>query len=361
MRKSSGALATSFVIAGLAACAAQRPPAVQPRPRGDAGAIPAEFEKACDQGDAAACYKLAVFLREGRGGSVDFVRVAELYGRACDGGEAQACNGLGHLYQDGLGVPQDERRAIKLFEKACEGGSALGCGNLGVAYQTGQGVDPDPDRATSLLKKACAMGAATACSGPDTVPKPRPPLPTSPEPRPAPAPAREACMEYTPVGSHIPVRDCPGDRVPDAEPPRQAKQPRSLEALDALPRLCPWTCRLGLRGEGDLLQPGFVAAIQAELGGDSFSAAAAVILRLPPGIRLEGRSYFLQLDPFRLYAGLGSSVFFPAVAGRAVIGVDGHISRIHLSGDVAFEHFFNPAPGYGSNAVLLSLGAGWRL
>jgi TPR repeat protein len=270
------------------------------------------YEKACDAGNPAACYKLGTLYREGVGVGLDESHAATLYEKACAGGEPKGCIGLGLLYEDGLGVEQDGSRAAALYEKACEGGAAMGCANLGVLYQLGLGVGRNEGRAIALFKRACASGVASACASLAKL------APEPPAPRPAPP----------------------------------ALSPGAGRALLA--------GQLSLRGEADVLRPGLVASLSAELLMGAFSGALVLLLRIPSAFRLEGRIYPVQWGPLRPYAGLGASLFFPAAAGRAVVGVDLQLARLHLFGDVAFEHFFNAAPEYAADALLLSLGAGWR-
>ncbi|MBW8876109.1 MAG: SEL1-like repeat protein [Acidobacteria bacterium] len=42
--------------------------------------------------------------------------------RACRDGEAAACHHLGTIYDDGVGVPSDRVRAASYYRKACAGG-----------------------------------------------------------------------------------------------------------------------------------------------------------------------------------------------------------------------------------------------
>jgi TPR repeat protein len=335
------------------------------QPKDGRGAV-ALFEQACGAGEPAACTRMGFLARESRAGrAADYGRAVELFEKACALGEPQGCSGLGLMYEGGLGVEQDGLRAASLYAKACEGGWALGCANLGVIYQLGLGgVGKDQGRAAELFRKACARGVATACSSLATF-SPRSvdpanrltyevaPLPAAPEvstkapepvPEPPVAPPKGACPEYTVTGTHVRTRICP-------EPSGEKQPPPSSSGF-----------QLGVRGEGNLLQPAFVAGISAELG-DWFSAVATLILRTSPGFRLEGRFYPLRWTRWRLYAAFGGSIFAPAVSGRVALGADVQVLDglpLHVSGDLALEHFFTGDPEYEPDYALLSIGAGWR-
>jgi len=123
-------------------------------------------QKACDAGDAEACYYLGAQYEFGRGVPKDSARAEKLYQKAlmmdrvaCDSGKAGGCSGMGLLYENGSGVPRDSDRAVALFQKACDGRFAEGCHNLGLMYEFGTGVPTDAARAREAFDKACALGA----------------------------------------------------------------------------------------------------------------------------------------------------------------------------------------------------------
>ncbi|HVE86409.1 MAG TPA: tetratricopeptide repeat protein [Myxococcales bacterium] len=278
------------------------------------------YESTCHAGDPAGCYRLGGLARDGAGGSADYDRAVELFKKACDGGEPQGCTELGLLREYGLGGEQDEHQAAVLYDKACSGGSAMGCANLGTLYQGGLGVPRNEALALALWRKGCSRGVASACKSLERAPAP---------PAPAPEPGtKEKWSQVPPVGLQV----------------------RGVQ--------------VSARGEWDLLHPGFLPVVSAELLADPFSGVAAVILQgsFPPPLRLEARFHPFQWVPVRPYLGFGASVFFPVLAARAALGVDVQISQFHLFTDFALEHFFDPAlsPEYEPDAALLSFGAGWR-
>ena len=117
---------------------------------------------------------------------------------------------------------------------------------------------------------------------------------------------------------------------------------------------------VALRGESDFIGRGLLPSLTAELSHNQFAAALTVLGRLgTPGVRLEGRYYLLEI-PLRPYLSIGATSFFPATTVRAGAGLLYPLGPIHLSADVAYERFFNSHISYYSDAVLLSLGAGWR-
>ncbi len=77
----------------------------------------------CNRGDAYGCFNAAALhaFRD------DFVAAASFYRKACDGGDAEACYELGLLYDEAKGVPFDYDRRTALFAKACKGGFAKAC------------------------------------------------------------------------------------------------------------------------------------------------------------------------------------------------------------------------------------------
>jgi hypothetical protein len=123
-------------------------------------------QKACDAGDADACYYLGGQYSFGRGVLKDSAQAEKLYQKAlridqaaCDSGKAAGCSGMGLLYEFGNGVPRDPNRAVALFQKACDGGFSKGCQNLGLMYEFGMGVPVDPARVRQAFDKGCDLGA----------------------------------------------------------------------------------------------------------------------------------------------------------------------------------------------------------
>jgi TPR repeat protein len=89
-------------------------------------------QRACDGGDAIACYQLGQLVMEDEtgGGKVDAARATALYQKACDADMGQACFNLAWQFIRGTGAPQDEARGRELFERSCTLGDASGCDEL---------------------------------------------------------------------------------------------------------------------------------------------------------------------------------------------------------------------------------------
>ncbi|HZM26392.1 MAG TPA: tetratricopeptide repeat protein [Gemmatimonadales bacterium] len=292
----------------------------QPRDQRKAQA-PEPLKAACDSGAPAACYWVAVFIRENQGGSVDQGLLATLYEKACTGGEPRACAELGLLYESGIGVELSEHRAAALYGKACAGGSAMGCSYLGGLYQLGRGVTKDPDRAIELHKKGCAAGAATACATLETL---------------------------DPKASKTHLKD----------------SQKSVQEPSFRPDFEPLWFQLGVRGDWELLQPSFLPMISAELGTDWYSIVTAIVLA-PLEIRFEGRWYPMMWGPIRPYLAVGGLSFGGRAESitigaplRLALGMDVRISGVQIFTDFAPLRSTAPADMFGPG--LLSLGAGWR-
>ncbi len=144
------------------------------QPRLSITSPPADLARACDAGNAEACWYLALHYQRGTGGlSSNPARAAVLFEKACDGRWATACTALGTMYQKGEGVTKDDARAqtffdrgtIVMFESMCSVGHAPACATLGTMYQDGRGGLPkDEARAVPLLERGCQAGLAWACS-----------------------------------------------------------------------------------------------------------------------------------------------------------------------------------------------------
>ena len=128
---------------------------------GDYATAQREYGKACNLGQAGACYNLGLLHANGKGVTADYAQAARYYERACDGDDAMACNDLGVLYQNARGVKLDKARAITLYRKACTLKPGLGCANLGDMLsdglpEPGPSMDPRWVEVTELFRTACA-------------------------------------------------------------------------------------------------------------------------------------------------------------------------------------------------------------
>jgi len=87
-----------------------------------------------ERGEAAAQFRYAEMLRDGRGVKKD-VREAVVWTRkAADGGLSAAQCQMGLFYMNGLGVDRDEDKAVEWLKKAAEKNHAQAQYNLGIYY-----------------------------------------------------------------------------------------------------------------------------------------------------------------------------------------------------------------------------------
>lgn len=80
----------------------------------------------CDHGDRLACGRLGRMTRDGVGGSVDVTSAVELFERACGDGESAACVDLASAIAGAAPA-----RAMELYARACTAGDPEACAALG--------------------------------------------------------------------------------------------------------------------------------------------------------------------------------------------------------------------------------------
>lgn len=102
---------------------------------GKVSAVAVERAKAsAEKGDAAAQFRYAEMLRDGRGVAKN-VREAVVWTRkAADAGHAPAQCQMGLFYMNGLGVDHDEDKAVEWLKKAAAQHHAQAQYNLGIYY-----------------------------------------------------------------------------------------------------------------------------------------------------------------------------------------------------------------------------------
>lgn len=87
-----------------------------------------------ERGDAAAQFRYAEMLRDGRGVKKNMREAVAWTRKAADGGLAAAQCQMGLFYMNGLGVDQDEDKAAEWLEKAAAQSHAQAQYNLGIYY-----------------------------------------------------------------------------------------------------------------------------------------------------------------------------------------------------------------------------------
>lgn len=87
----------------------------------------------------------SVFLRAGGEGALeqgkssyergDFKSAFEFFEKSCNEGNAKACFNLAVMYDKGEGVKKSKPKAMQYFQKACDNGEMQVCVLLGVIYE----------------------------------------------------------------------------------------------------------------------------------------------------------------------------------------------------------------------------------
>ncbi|MBU5679197.1 serine/threonine-protein kinase [Blautia sp. MSJ-9] len=117
------------------------------------------YEKAIENGDAAAMNYLAYMYEHGEGVSKDNEKALELYEEAVENGSVSAMNNLAYMYEHGEGVPKDNEKALELYEQAADEGESAAMVNIGYNYEFGEcGQQMDLKKALEWYKKAEEQG-----------------------------------------------------------------------------------------------------------------------------------------------------------------------------------------------------------
>ena len=105
-----------------------------------------------------------ILLQEGQG-RLEGLFPAELYERACKQGWADGCTRLAGVHFAASGGDRDMPKAVAALERACdELGSTTACSDLGTILRQGDGVPSDPVKGRAYLDKACDGGYRDACA-----------------------------------------------------------------------------------------------------------------------------------------------------------------------------------------------------
>lgn len=95
----------------------------------------------------------------------DMAKAVAWYQKAAEQGDAAAQFELGRIYTLGFGLPKDESKAVKWFQKAAAQGLAEAQLNLGKCYLEGTGVSMNLTNACEWFEKAAEQGLMEAQHG----------------------------------------------------------------------------------------------------------------------------------------------------------------------------------------------------
>ena len=124
------------------------------------------YQKGCDGGIARSCLQLGWKYYEGFPVTKDIAKSVQLFQKACDIGDAQLCISIARIHEShlpGMAV-QLYQKGVQLYQKDCDGGIAQSCIDLGTMYEQGDhAVTQDIAKAVQLFQKACDDGNAEGC------------------------------------------------------------------------------------------------------------------------------------------------------------------------------------------------------
>ena len=98
------------------------------------------LQRAADQGEASAQYRLAQLYATGRGVERDDTRAAQLYALAANGGNRNAMYNFAVALVQGDGIPANPSEAARWFQKAAQAGVVDAQFDLAVLYERGLGT-----------------------------------------------------------------------------------------------------------------------------------------------------------------------------------------------------------------------------
>ncbi len=110
-------------------------------------------------------FALGLILDAGRGVDRNEAAAAEAYQRASEEGLAAASYHLAIAYANGCGLKRDDARAVELLQRAAKGGVANASLLLGLCYEVGRGVRPDSQQADKWREEASMKGHGFAALG----------------------------------------------------------------------------------------------------------------------------------------------------------------------------------------------------
>ena len=127
------------------------------------------YQKASEQGLAAAQSQLGYCYKYGLGVSKNYKDAVKWYRKSADQGDMHAQRNIGNSYFCGQGVPIDYNEAARWYRKSAEQGFAEAQNNLGGCYKDGKGVSKDINEAIKWFQKAADQGNVMAQTNLDTL------------------------------------------------------------------------------------------------------------------------------------------------------------------------------------------------
>ena len=131
MKRSLMSIAASVVACGMCLCAHGIPYTAKMVVKESSVT---ETKTAAEKGDAAAQFRYAEMLRDGRGVVKNMREAVRWTRKAADAGHAHAQCQMGLFYMNGLGVDKDEDKAVEWLNKAAAQNHVQAQYNLGVYY-----------------------------------------------------------------------------------------------------------------------------------------------------------------------------------------------------------------------------------
>jgi len=124
--------------------------------------------QACDASQARACFIVGAISHYGRLGDQqrprDYVAARRAYETACRAGHTEACYRIAQFLYDGKGGPQDLFEARSLFGALCKQDVGTACFFYGNMQQAGEGGELDLSGSKKSIAKGCDLGDRTACA-----------------------------------------------------------------------------------------------------------------------------------------------------------------------------------------------------
>ena len=131
MKKSLMRIAASMIVCGACLCAHGFSFTTK---TGVKKSAVAEAKSAAEKGDAAAQFRYAEMLRDGRDVAKNMREAVRWTRKAADAGHAPAQCQMGLFYMNGLGVDHDEDKAVEWLNKAAAQNHVQAQYNLGIYY-----------------------------------------------------------------------------------------------------------------------------------------------------------------------------------------------------------------------------------